>query len=349
MEIICNGIQELVDVIKDKRIVCWGIGNYFTAFLDTIEMWERELNFGYLIDNNESLQGGKKKIGGKEVEIISYEKYMHVCQKNDVIVISTVHYSAIKEQIELFQKEIPIIAYAKIKHESMGTVINRRSNSMIIPPIIHYCWFGGGDIPPQDQKYIAGWKKLCPNYKISCWNEDNFDVNQNAYTKYAYEHKKWAFVSDYVRIYALYKYGGIYLDTDVELLKNLDELRYQYAYMGMEMSGGVASGVGMGTVKSNPILKEMLARYESISLDEILQWKNWKVNAAWETEVLKEHGFKANNRYQIIENIAIYPSIFFSPVRVGDNNINVTSQTFSIHHYHYSWLSEEERKSIWKK
>lgn len=235
MEIKCNNIREFVDIVKDKRIVCWGIGNYFNAFLDSVEVWQRELHFGYLIDNALDLHGSRKDIFGSLVSILSFEQYLKVHKVNDVIIISTVHYSEIMEQIEQSGKNIPVIVYTKIRHGNSEVVVNRRENSMVIPPVMHYCWFGGKSIPEQDQAYIDGWRRMCPDYEVICWNEQNFDVNQIAYTKFAYENGKWAFVSDYVRIYVLYHYGGIYLDTDVELLKNLDELRYQYAYMGMEM------------------------------------------------------------------------------------------------------------------
>lgn len=223
----------------------------------------------------------------------------------------------------------------------------KRSSEMLIPAKIHYCWFGRGTLPAKDQMYIEGWKKLCPKYEIICWNEDNFDINCNAYVKYAYEHKKWAFVADYVRMYVLHKYGGIYLDTDVELLKNLDDFRYQYAYMGMEESGCVASGLGMGTVAKNPILKEILETYDAITLRDIESWSRWKVNADWESNILRKYGFLANNEYQIVQNIAIFPSEFFSPVLVGHNKIDISKNTYSIHHYHYSWLDEKERNIIW--
>ena len=203
-------------------------------------------------------------------------------------------------------------------------------------------------MPQKEKEYVEGWKRKCPDYKIICWNENNFDVEKNVFLKWAYKNRKWAFVSDYVRMYVLYEYGGIYLDTDVELIKNLDELTYQYAYMGMEESGCAASGLGMGTVAKNPIIKEIIDEYESIDDREIKSWKFYEVNAKRESDVLRKYGFKANNQYQIIEDIAIFPSEFFSPVQVGKKEMNITENTFSIHHYHYSWLDETEKNKIWQ-
>lgn len=346
----CTSMNELNLKIQNRRVICWGIGNYFQAFLDSTSQYENELEIVCLIDNNEREQGEKREINGKQIPILSFEQYLSIRQRDDLLIITTVHYQAIADQIESVSQDICYIIYTLIQHTDCRSEIRiKRDKIMRIPPIIHYCWFGRGQVPETDKRYIAGWREKCPEYKMVCWNEDNFDINKNVYVKWAYKNKKWAFVSDYVRLYALYVYGGIYLDTDVELLKNLDELRYQYAYMGMEASGCVNSGVGMGTEADNPIIGEMLELYDNISEKQIQEWKTLKANVAWEREVLKRHGFRANNHYQIIENIAIFPSEYFSPVLVGKEEISVTKNTFSIHHYHYSWLSDKERTKIWEK
>ena len=115
---------------------------------------------------------------------------------------------------------------------------------MSIPKVIHYCWFGNGKMPKLAQKCIESWKKYCPEYKIVCWNEENFDINQNKYAREAYAAGKWAFVSDYVRLKVLYDEGGIYLDTDVELIKPLDKLIEERGYMGFDDNGVISTGLG---------------------------------------------------------------------------------------------------------
>lgn len=348
MQLECTTMRDLVLVMENKRIICWGIGNYFQAFLDSCLEFIDTFDLVYLIDNNMDAQNTYRVVGGKNIPVISFEEYLSNRQENDLIIITTVHYKEIIEQMNDCNVQVTYIPYALIQHERADLNITiKRSDTPKIPAKIHYCWFGHGDIPQKDKEYIEGWKKLCPQYEVICWNEDNFDIGINHYVKYAYEQRKWAFVTDYVRMYVLYHEGGIYMDTDVELLKNLDELRYQYAYMGMEESGCVNSGVGMGTVAHNPILGEILALYDRISLADIKSWSKWKVNADRESNVLRKHGFRANNQYQIVENITIYPSEFFSPVLVGQDKIEISDNTYSIHHYHYSWLDEKQRESIW--
>ena len=125
---------------------------------------------------------------------------------------------------------------------------------------IHYIWFGSNPLPPLAKKCIESWKKFCPDYEIVEWNETNFDVNQNIYTKEAYENKKWAFVSDYVRLYALYHHGGIYMDTDVEVLKNLDDYLNHDAFSGFESSNAIPTGI-IGAKKGNYHIKQLLNEY----------------------------------------------------------------------------------------
>ena len=129
----------------------------------------------------------------------------------------------------------------------------------MIPKIIHYCWFGGNEIPEHDKKCIESWKKYCPDYKIIRWDESNYDYKKNSYMREAYEAKKWGFVPDYARLDIVYEHGGIYLDTDVELVKNIDELLEHKAYMGFEVGGEfVSPGLGFGAEKNFPLFKKMM-------------------------------------------------------------------------------------------
>lgn len=135
---------------------------------------------------------------------------------------------------------------------------------MSIPKIIHYCWFGGGAISPENRKCMESWKKYCPDYKIMAWNEQNFDISQNRYAQQAYEAKKYAFVSDYVRLAVLYEYGGIYLDTDVELVRPLDELLELPGFMGFQTNNEIATGLGFGARKGNSVVQALLRDYDAL-------------------------------------------------------------------------------------
>mgnify|MGYP005895893275 CR=1 FL=1 len=135
---------------------------------------------------------------------------------------------------------------------------------MSIPKIIHYCWFGGGPIGEADRKCMESWKKYCPDYRIMRWDETNFEISANRYAQQAYEAKKYAFVSDYARLAVVYEYGGIYLDTDVELVRPLDELLELPGFMGVQNNNEVATGLGFGACKGNPVVQALLRDYDAL-------------------------------------------------------------------------------------
>ncbi len=212
----------------------------------------------------------------------------------------------------------------------------------MIPKKIHYCWFGGKELPNEAKKCIESWKKYCPDYEIIQWNENNYDINKNQYVKYTYENKKYAFLTDYVRLDVIYNEGGIYLDTDVELLKPLDELLNCDGYMGMEQVGKVATGLGFGAKKGNPIIKENKEYYETYDPRD----KNGNFRKIICVEVtsklLKEKGMKEINEIQNINGMIIYTIEYFCPKVMGTNKLKITQNTYSIHHYTASWKSNNK-------
>ena len=213
-----------------------------------------------------------------------------------------------------------------------------------IPKIIHYCWFGGNPLPDIVQKCIESWKKYCPDYEIIKWDESNFDVNCCDYAKEAYEAKKWAFVSDYCRFYVLNKQGGIYLDTDVELIKPIDNL-LDCSFVGFEGKKVVASGLIRGVVPNDAVCDRMLESYNNdhFLLDD--GTFNIRTVCDRETEILKEYGLKPNGSLQTVINTRVFPSEYFCPLDTIRWQLNITENTYSIHHYDSSWISEEKQYS----
>ncbi|WP_251919960.1 glycosyltransferase family 32 protein [Lactococcus lactis] len=221
----------------------------------------------------------------------------------------------------------------------------------MIPKVIHYCWFGRNPLPEEVLVYIESWKKYCPDYEIVEWNEDNYDVNSARYVKEAYISKKWAFVSDFVRLDIISRYGGIYLDTDVELIKNFDNLLHHSAFAGFEKNSGlenktsevkVALGLGFGAEKGNPVISEMLAAYMERSFvknDGSLDQTTIPVIL---TEVLMKRGLTNNDNYQELKDITIYPSEYFCPQDYETEVLHITECTYSIHHYSSSWMDNLE-------
>lgn len=207
-----------------------------------------------------------------------------------------------------------------------------------IPKKIHYCWFGGNKLPEEMKRYIAGWRQLCPDYEIIEWNEENFDLNSCEYVKEAYSVKKWAFVSDYARFKILYEYGGVYFDTDVELLKNLDNLLRDGPFLGMEYGSQIAPGLGMAAYPKMKYCEDMLELYDNIHFINENGTINLKTICQYTTEYFMQRGFMDKEIIQKIDDIVIYPKEYFNPCDLDTGKIIVSENTVSIHHYAGTWV-----------
>ena len=218
---------------------------------------------------------------------------------------------------------------------------------MAIPKIIHYCWFGRGQMPDSAKQYIESWKKYCPDYEIIEWNETNFDVNCCDYVREAYEAKKWAFVSDYARYKILYENGGVYLDTDVELLKSLDALLEKGGYMGCENYSlkemRVNPGLGCAIEPGHDFYFEIIKDYEKSHFLNPDGTQNLYNIGERTTKLLSEHGLENSLEIQKVCGVTIYPAEYFSPIDQRDGSLNITENTYSIHHYMASWFSPQTK------
>ncbi len=209
----------------------------------------------------------------------------------------------------------------------------------MIPKVIHYCWFGRGKKPKLAQKCIASWRKYCPDYEIIEWNEDNFDVNMNDYTRMCYGQKKYAFLSDYARLFVVAEHGGIYFDTDVELLKSPDFLLAHEAFFGFETPAYVASGLGFGSVAHGTAIKAMLAEY-----DQLLDGQHGTVGCPrLNTSALIKLGLQLNGAYQNIAGAIILPIDYLNPYESATGCLNKTLNTISIHWYFAAWMSRKQK------
>lgn len=207
----------------------------------------------------------------------------------------------------------------------------------MIPKKIHYCWFGRGEKPKLAKKCIASWKKYCPDYEIIEWNEDNFDVNLNGYTKWCYENKKYAFLSDYVRLLVVYQNGGVYFDTDVEIVKNIDFLLDDQAFFGFETDNlEVNTGLAFGSVAAGLAIESMLKEYDPLLDGEHGVIMCPKLN----TLALRKIGLKQNGQYSWG---TIYPKDYFNPYESTTGRLNITKDTVSIHWYMGSCLSKYQK------
>lgn len=220
----------------------------------------------------------------------------------------------------------------------------------MIPKIIHYCWFGNNPMPKLLKKCMKSWKKYCPEYEIIEWNESNFNIeNAPQYIKDAYAAKKWAFVADYARLWIIFHYGGIYLDTDVELLKSLDPLLIYDGFFGCESQDPkkVATGLGFGAIKGLGILSDLMRSYDTQKfIIPNLEKREFVPNTWINWPVFESYGVERSDTIQIIDqNIAIFPGEYFDPmISYLRDEINITENTYSIHHYTMTWDDNHEKK-----
>lgn len=345
----------------DKNIYCFGAGKALDSFIDEFQDYKLQNRIKGIADNNPNVVVQSiKKINGCCIPILSLDQLLYGIKNNDCILITTMMFEEIIEQLEKIRQLDQIrfgISYImkmeyrdnnQIKH-AIPTVL-AAYKELRIPKTIHYCWFGKKEIPDQQKKWMESWKKYCPDYEIVEWNEANYDVHKNKYISQAYEMKKWAFVSDYARIDIINECGGVYLDTDVELIKNIDLLLMNDAFCGFEQPRYVAFGLGFGSITHHPILEEMKGYYDDSSFVLEDGSLNQKTCPVIQTEIMRKHGLECNGEFQIVNGMAVYPPCFLcgmSPFsfRVEKNPF----YTYAIHHYEGSWVENRQWKAMVRK
>lgn len=349
-----KNVNDLIEfcINTNTKIICYGAGTRAKQLVE----WE--LTRGLLtiidvfVDQNEDIQKTGIIIGNRKYNVIPKERIREFdLNKNHIILITNCAFEEIMDDLitrmqvnedrVLSLEILTFMEKEKIELERRVPNNLKKYNNPIIPKIIHYCWFGNNPIPEKNKIWMKSWKEQCPDYEIVEWNESNYDVYKNKYMAQAYESRKWGFVPDYARLDILYNNGGIYLDTDVELLKNLDDLLYQDAFAGFETSKHVALGLGFGSVEKNPIIKKMRDLYENLSFINDDGSMNLTPSPIYQTEILKSLGLKTDGEYQNISGMSIYPSKMFNGINIRTGEISTTEYTKSIHHYDASWQTDE--------
>ncbi len=220
----------------------------------------------------------------------------------------------------------------------------------MIPKVIHYCWFGGNPIPKEYCRYMESWGRFMPDYEIKRWDENNFDVQAYPFTRKAYATGKMAFVSDYARLKILYENGGVYFDTDVEVLKSIDPLLDKGGFMGFEKNTNanagdllnVALGLGFAVEPKHPIIREIIEYYDTHVDDELL------TIVVITMKILRKHGLVQSETPSEIDGIVIYPWDYFCPIEFMGKKLEITSNTYTIHHYSASWMSRTDKLRMLK-
>lgn len=329
-------------------LIIFGAGRNFPKTLELLE--EKNLSEKVICvwDNDENKWGKKVAIFEREVNIEKPKSLKFIDCEGVVILITCSNYLPILRQLEsLGALENSIVCCyvemgkASYEEKLLEKVVPnelRVSKWPIIPKTIHYCWFGEAPIPDEYKIYMETWKKFCPDYEIKEWNELNYDITKHEFMRQAYSNRKWSFVSDYARLDIIYQHGGIYLDTDVELLQPIDDLLYQEAYMGFEGENCIATGLGFGARPGHPIIKELRDYYHQIKFPDKLEELAKIACPIIQTEILETMGLIRNGEYQRWENITFYPEKVLTGMNVINRKIVLAPYTKSIHHYAGSWL-----------
>ena len=340
----------------NRNVYCFGAGRAFDSFMKEFTYLNLEKDIKAIVDNaSSSMSVSTKMINDTEIPIISLEQMLSDIKNNDSILITTAAYEEIIEQLEKIEKlnfiEYYIYSIMKVEQYDYDRLqINIPSQlstykEIQIPKMIHYCWFGKKEIPVRYKEWMESWKHYCPDYEIIEWNENNYDVHKNNYISQAYKMKNWAFVSDYARIDIVNEYGGVYLDTDVELIKNIDELLMNDAFCGFESYKYVNYGLGFGTKKCNPILGEIKEYYQNMDFISEDGTLNQITCPVIQTEIMKKHGLVCNGEFQVVNGMVVYPSRILCGMSPHTFRIERTPiHTYAIHHYAASWVGEHPRK-----
>lgn len=347
-------IPEFKNSVKDKRIIVFGAGMMGQFSIDSLEIMDQ---VEFVVDNDKQKQGRVLKTDKDEFIIISIEelkgKLEALSELNLAILVTpSATMKEIVEQLDSIElldgTECYLFALLRQSFEVDNRLVFYRSDYEI-PKIIHYFWVGGNPIPDNLKQYIDTWKEHCPDYEIIQWNENNYDFSKNSYMKEAYEAKQWAFAPDYARLDVIYNEGGIYFDTDVELLRSPDPLRYCKAFFGFTDSVHIGIGIGFGAIPRMDIIKDMRDYYEDKSFYNSDGTININPSVFYQNPIFKRYGFIVNNnKYQTKDGIVIYPNEVMSPY--GCNNYSgrlpeIRESTISIHHNQGSWIAEDKKES----
>ena len=303
----------------------------------------------FYVDGDSKKQNETIHIGNRNIEIKSLDVLPDI-PKDAVILITTSNYTGVISMLNTIEELrenivaiIPVILALNAEQMPDSSMITE-SKKFNIPKKINYCWFSGNPMPDYLNKCIESWKKFCPDYEIIRWDEDNYNVEKNLYMKQAYEAKKWGFVPDIARLDILYNYGGLYIDTDVEVIRNLDDLLKYEAFAGVEKWGNINMGGCSGAVPHHPVIKEMLDFRKNEPF--VMQDGSFNLTTCgyYETMPLIKKGFKPNNTVQNIAGMTIFSSDYFHPYDYMSGETCITKNTYSIHHFNGGWLDEKHRK-----
>lgn len=344
VNVVNCSVKEFINRTKEKEVIAFGAGRLLKSQYERAHL----RNVKYIVDSDPKKIGTIIEVGSQNISVYGKDKLKKLEKtKNDIIITITFAVGSVLEELDAYENLDGMDCYL------LPLMLNKDEAQQVfypkgvqkIPKIIHYCWFGKEEIPDHLKKYMESWEKYCSDYEIIRWDESNYDISKNQYMKEAYECKKWGFVPDYARIDIVYQYGGIYIDTDVEILKSFDDLLYSSSFMGYTDQHDVALGLGFGAEKGNSLLLNMRNYYEEKHFIKPDGSLDLRMCLEYQYPVLKEWGFHLNGVQEIVDENVIYPREVFNPRgRLGINTL-FTKNTHSIHHAEISWESGKNRNA----
>ena len=335
-----NKIERYFEKLKTKDIICWGNGKHY-----------RNITYPFLQKSGliENLKGF--------ADASDKEKLAQMDRDKTVILIAVTGYDEILGQLKADERlsvfeAVPSIYLEALYEDMLLLSVNkqplnyRKNDKPVIPKLIHAIWFSGDPMPELYLRCLESWKKYAPDCEIKIWNMETYNPDGCLFFEQAIEHKNWAFASDYARADLLYRYGGIYMDLDVEMLRPIDDLLYNDAYMSFESLDRIECGSGMGSKPGHPIIKEICESYEKRPyLKEDGTWDNSTCPVRY-TQVIEKHGLKKDGGFQFVEDITVYPFEVLTGKSFDTGIIYNSDLSYTVHHHNGSWIPDPAHKAM---
>lgn len=349
-------LLQFKEYIGTKKCYCFGCGLQGTRIINMIENWGYDNKIIAFTDNNKEKIGSMMSNGRLQYPIISLTELVSaVSSKESIIIICSADVVGISEQLEKYEalKDIECFNLGELGLQQLIVSdyekVVQESEACLIPKIIHYFWIGD-DMPDLMKNNIERWHELCPDYEFKEWNDKNYDISQNKYMRQAYEAKKWGFVPDYARLDIIYRYGGIYMDTDVDMVRKPDELLYQKGFAISDASFFLNLGAGFGAVPGLEIIRELRDYYDSVDFVSDGGNINIQPTQYHAYQVMRKHQYQVNDKLQKIKEMNIYPMIM-AGTNAYTMQMRITDHTFFVHYGTATWLDgkyKQERKRLYE-
>lgn len=353
MVLKCTSFEEMSREIcrQDMEVVVFGAGVIGAITVPGIlRQYGLLWRVAFYIDNSHDVQGRKITLQDRIVDIKPVTA-LNDAGKNTVVIIAISRYAEILSQLEQMPCTqdmtcyiMPMMCIHNFCSDISGG-LPILSDKPLIPKKIHYMWLGKKQIPSNLQKCIDSWKRYCPDYEIIQWNENNYDINKHRYMQDAYARGAYGFVPDYARLDLMYEHGGIYMDTDVEVKRNLDPLLYQEAFCGVEKWQTINFGGCSGAVKAHPMVGEFLKSREEIDFLDNNGRPNTVTCGFYDTKVAIKNGYCINGMTQNIQGMNIYAFDYFHPYDYMSGHTYMTEHTYSVHWFNGGWLDDKMKQA----